>query len=534
MCFTNNFGGYKKDMPEKLQRFMTLLGTEKDEDDAGEKAAKKIAAELKLRRDDIPDFSVFNDTDNRLGLAQLNQYLFSTEHNPPIGDQVHHDMNAPLSHYFIHTSLKSYFTGSQFLERYSNEPIIDALKQGVRVVELDLRPCGKDGICVSGHRWNSKNPLKLETCLDSIKDHAFTPGRSYPVIITFKDGLTQDLQSKATQMINEIFGNMVYYHDPHRLGEFPSPSDLRNKILISRRPPKELLFANDDDQTVVVQNGNETQQEAADQNYQSLVAFHAVEPSGMLLQALTTDKVIQRPGWYETDVISFTQKRFLRTRPKKGKLIMNAPYKPQRAWMHGAQMIALSRQEDKEKLWLMQGMFRANGGCGYVKKPDFLLNASPGGVFYPTVNPEVKKTLKVKVYMGDGWSKDFKKLGRLTKPELYVLISIAGVPHDEKIKRTTVKSNEWPMSKKEKTEKKNREWIPTWGEEFTFPLTYPDLALLNIQVYDHEIAADGFGGQTCLPVSELKEGIRAVPLYDEKGERCSSTMLLMRFRFSTN
>lgn len=43
----------------------------------------------------------------------------------------------------------------------------------------------------------------------------------------------------------------------------------------------------------------------------------------------------------------------------------------------------------------MQGMFRANGGCGYVKKPDFLLNASPSGVFYPTVDPVVVKTLKV-------------------------------------------------------------------------------------------------------------------------------------------
>jgi len=25
----------------------------------------------------------------------------------------------------------------------------------------------------------------------------------------------------------------------------------------------------------------------------------------------------------------------------------------------------------------MEGMFRANGGCGYVKKPDILLNVFP-------------------------------------------------------------------------------------------------------------------------------------------------------------
>lgn len=80
---------------------------------------------------------------------------------------------------------------------------------------------------------------------------------------------------------------------------------------------------------------------------------------------------------------------------------------------------------------------------------------------------------------------------------------------------------------------KNNEWKPTWGEEFTFSLTYPDLALISFEVYDYEVStAHEFCGQTCLPVSELIEGIRAVPLYDERGEACSSTMLLTRFKWS--
>lgn len=44
----------------------------------------------------------------------------------------------------------------------------------------------------------------------------------------------------------------------------------------------------------------------------------------------------------------------------------------------------------------MQGFFRANGGCGYVKKPDFLMNVgSDNSVFNPQEDPPVKKTLKV-------------------------------------------------------------------------------------------------------------------------------------------
>lgn len=44
----------------------------------------------------------------------------------------------------------------------------------------------------------------------------------------------------------------------------------------------------------------------------------------------------------------------------------------------------------------MQGMFRANGGCGYVKKPDFLLEVGPNDeVFDPKQELPVKTTLKV-------------------------------------------------------------------------------------------------------------------------------------------
>jgi len=50
----------------------------------------------------------------------------------------------------------------------------------------------------------------------------------------------------------------------------------------------------------------------------------------------------------------------------------------------------------------MQGFFRANGGCGYVKKPDFLLMTGPNGeVFDPKGSFPVKKTLKVGVCFPD-------------------------------------------------------------------------------------------------------------------------------------
>lgn len=44
----------------------------------------------------------------------------------------------------------------------------------------------------------------------------------------------------------------------------------------------------------------------------------------------------------------------------------------------------------------MDGMFKANGGCGYVKKPDFLLKIGQNNeVFDPRATLPVKTTLKV-------------------------------------------------------------------------------------------------------------------------------------------
>ncbi|CAK7331200.1 unnamed protein product [Dovyalis caffra] len=170
-----------------------------------------------------------------------------------------------------------------------------------------------------------------------------------------------------------------------------------------------------------------------------------------------------------------------------------------------------------KQLWVMQGMFRANGGCGYVKKPDFLLREE---VFDPSAQLPVKNILKVKISSGEGWYLDFCHM--YSAPDLFVKrsihivkVGIAGIQADKAEYNTNIVKNSW---------------VPEWNKEFEFKLTVPELAVLTVEVLEQNISGKSdFGGQTCLPISELRTGIRAVPLHDLRGEKYKNTRLLMKF-----
>lgn len=509
----------------------------------------------------IVDRVLHGGSDQRQGLslADFFRFLFSDDLNGPIKSQVHHDMTLPLAHYFIYTGHNSYLTGNQLSSDCSDAPVIRALQRGVRVIELDMWPNStKDDVLVL-HGRTLTTPVKLIKCLKSIKEYAFVKS-PYPVIITLEDHLTPDLQAKVAEMLIQVFGEMLHYPQAECLAEFPSPESLKHRVMISTKPPKEYLESKQiKNKESNSKSGRESEEDATGKEsteveersesdedddecelkpgqkgapeYKRLITIHAGKPKGGLKHALkvVSDKV-RRLSLSEqslekaaedngTDLVMFSQRNILRIYPK-GTRVTSSNYKPHVGWVHGAQMVAFNMQGYGKSLWSMQGMFRANGECGYVKKPDFLMQrGSCDEVFDPKRTLPVKKTLKVKVYMGDGWHLDFSQthFDSYSPPDFYTKVRIVGVPADAAKKKTRVIEDDW---------------APVWGEEFKFPLTVPELALLQIVVREYDRSEkDDFGGQTCLPVSELKHGIRSVPLYDKKGEKLGHVKLLMRFQF---
>jgi phosphatidylinositol phospholipase C delta len=186
-------------------------------------------------------------------------------------------------------------------------------------------------------------------------------------------------------------------------------------------------------------------------------------------------------------------------------------------------------------------MFRGNGGCGYVKKPRILLDEHT--LFDPCKRFPIKTTLKVKIYTGEGWDLDFHHthFDQYSPPDFFVKVNnnyyssfkldffvtvcvlhllhqigIAGVPRDTVSYRTETAVDQW---------------FPIWGnDEFLFQLSVPELALLwfKVQDYDNDTQND-FAGQTCLPLPELKSGVRAVRLHDRTGKAYKNTRLLVSF-----
>jgi phosphatidylinositol phospholipase C delta len=95
---------------------------------------------------------------------------------------------------------------------------------------------------------------------------------------------------------------------------------------------------------------------------------------------------------------------------------------------------------------------------------------------------------------------------------LFCQVGIAGVPADSGMKKTKIIEDEW---------------MPRWDEQFEFKLTVPELALLRIEVHEHDTTVkDDFGGQTCIPVSELKTGYRCIQLLDKRGNEYEGVKLL--------
>ncbi|KAH8930909.1 hypothetical protein BDL97_20G006900, partial [Sphagnum fallax] len=178
----------------------------------------------------------------RLDLQGFLSYLLNPRLNPPLmpSDIPTQDMTKPLSHYFIYSSHNSYLTGNQLTSKSSTIPIGEALRGGCRVIELDCWE--RRGRIKVLHGNTLTRSVEFKDCVATIKENAFLAS-NYPIIITIENHLPPGLQDKAAMILKEIIGDHLFYpsKDERPPIQFQSPEALKGLIIVSDKPPSDSI-----------------------------------------------------------------------------------------------------------------------------------------------------------------------------------------------------------------------------------------------------------------------------------------------------
>ena len=217
------------------------------------------------------------------------------------------------------------------------------------------------------------------------------------------------------------------------------------------------------------------------------------------ISSLSEDKVLKQLQTNEVEFIDHNKWTFTRTYPG-GLRIDSSNYDPMPAFITGCHVIALNFQTNDLNLQIYLSKFQINGGvnCGYLLKPDFmLLNSQKPKYPKDFVNPVFKLVIKI---ISATQLKPMKKNERdIIDP--FVEVSLRGLPIEEK-NNSVCKTKMVP----------NNGFNPIFGENFTFEVYCPEIAILVFQVFDQDNLSNEKIGSYAIPVDCLRPGFRVVPL----------------------
>ncbi|XP_052555496.1 1-phosphatidylinositol 4,5-bisphosphate phosphodiesterase delta-3 isoform X1 [Tympanuchus pallidicinctus] len=439
--------------------------------------------------------------------------------------QVHQDMSQPLCHYFISSSHNTYLTRNQIGGTSSTEAYARALMMGCRCVELDCweGPDGEPIVC-HGHMFTSK--ILFRDVIEAVRDYAFKRS-PYPVILSLENHCGVQQQATMARHMKAILGDMLLTkplegQDPSVL---PSPEQLKGKVLVKGKKLPELQ-SETCSVTSILDEEEEEETEEEDRLQAKDASHVAPELSAMVVYCQATPfpglaQALQQPRPYEMSSFSerkarklikeagptfvrYTSRQLSRVYPL-GLKMTSSNYNPQEMWNAGCQLVALNFQTPGYEMDLNTGRFLGNGGCGYVLKPQFLLNPHSSSP-HPLV-------LRIRVITAQQLPKlNREKLSSIVDP--FVRVEIYGVTAD--------------CSKQQTAYRSNNGFNPRWEETLTFQLRVPELALVRFVVEDHDsTSCNDFVGQFTLPLGSMREGYRHIHLLSKDGASLAPATLFV-------
>ncbi|CAK6963725.1 -phosphatidylinositol 4%2C5-bisphosphate phosphodiesterase delta-4 [Scomber scombrus] len=492
-------------------------------------------------------------TQGAMSLDGFQMYLCSQEGSifKPEHVDLHQDMSQPLSHYFISSSHNTYLMEDQLRGQSSLEAYIQALKRGCRCVEVDCWD-GSDGepVVYHGHTLTSK--ILFKDVISTLKEYAFKAS-DFPLILSLENHCCVEQQTVMAQHLSQILGDtlLTTLLDGQVPQQLPSPQELKGKILLKAKKIgglecslDETDLVSDDDEMA---NGDAESPSAEDlpaeclnQNekksksklsrelsdlvvYCKSVHFHGFEHARLHakcyeMSSFSESKAKRLVKETGTDFVQCNTKQLSRIYPS-GLRTDSSNYNPQEMWNVGCQIVALNFQTAGLEMDLNDGLFRQNGCCGYVLKPDFMRDGNTQ--FSPDKQGERQNYkplhLSFQVISGQQLPKVNQKEGSIVDP--LVRVEIYGVPQDQ--------------AKDETTHINNNGFNPVWNETLNFVVHTPELALVRFVVEDYDKASrNDFIGQFTLPFTCIQTGYRHIHLLSKDGTAIPPASLFIHISIS--
>jgi len=445
----------------------------------------------------------------------FNNFMSSPQYNEvfdPFKTTVYQDMKQPLSAYYMSSSHNTYLEGDQLTSHSSVNRYVNDLLLGCRSVELDCWD-GDAGEPVIYHGRTVTTKIFLRDVCAAIEEYGFQSS-PYPLILSIENHCGPEQQRMMAQIFKSAFKSRLVLPSKG-LRELPSPDQLKGKVILKgKRNEAEIRAAAEAENDASQRAANQKPPDElkhADQVVPELADITFLGTTHVkVFNADADNKPVDLISSYNEsrimDVVSkpdvamscsrYNRSHLTRVYPKNTR-IDSSNYNPGLAWSVGSQLVAINNQTKLDVNTMANfGRFRENGMSGYVLKPEYLRmdNARPSPAVRLTVHVISAQQLpKPKGGVG----------GEIIDP--YVIVSITGGAGDEaSFKTATVNDNGFN---------------PVFNEVFAFNIRNPDVAVLNLVVWDEDMGSSDFVGFSSLPVSCMRAGVRTVALFDQNGAR---------------